>query len=135
MLRYALLLVVGISTTVYLGLFFGANQIVGIFNSEQNPFFQQLAVNGLRIYFVGVVFVGFNIVLTTYFASIENVRPAHGISVLRGLVVILPMVFLLSHLGGITGVWLSFPLTELVVSGVGCLMYAHYRKRSKSQIK
>jgi putative MATE family efflux protein len=130
MLRYALLLVVGISTTVYLGLFFGANQIVGIFNSEQNPFFQQLAVSGLRIYFAGVVFVGFNIVLTTYFASIENVRPAHWISILRGLVVILPMVFLLSHLGGITGVWLSFPLAELIVSGIGCLMYAHYRKRS-----
>jgi putative MATE family efflux protein len=131
MLRYALLLVVSISATVYLGLFFGANPIVGIFNSEQNPYFQQLAVSGLRIYFAGIVFVGFNIVLTTYFASIENVRPAHGISLLRGFIVILPMVFLLSQLGGITGVWLSFPLAELVVSGIGCVMFAYYRKRYK----
>jgi putative MATE family efflux protein len=130
MLRYALILMVGVSAVVYSGIFIGANQIVGIFNSEQNIYFQYLAVNGLRIYFAGVIFVGFNIILATYFASIENVPPAHGISLLRGFVVILPMVFLLSHLGGITGIWLSFPMTELIVSVIGCILY-FFVKRNK----
>ena len=132
MLRYAMILAAGISTVIYLGMFFGANPIVGLFNSDQNPIFQQLAVNGLRLYFAGILFVGWNIVLTTYFASIENVRPAHGISLLRGFVVILPMVFFLSHIGGITGVWLSFPLAELVVSGIGGGLYFYFSKQGKA---
>ena len=132
MLGYALILMTGVSVVVYLVIFFGADQIANIFNREQNLYFQQLATNGLRIYFVGGIFVGFNIILTTFFASIENVRPAHMISLLRGFVVILPMVFLLSYLGGITGVWLSFPVTELMVSIVGTFLYTRMKKMTLS---
>jgi putative MATE family efflux protein len=130
MLSCALILMAGITVIVYLSIFFGAYQIASIFNSEQNLYFQQLAVNGLRLYFTGGIFVGFNIILITYFASTQNVRPAHIISILRGFVVILPMVFLLSYLGGITGVWLSFPLAELLVCLIGCVLYKYYRKSS-----
>ena len=128
MLRYALMLMTGISVVVYLVIFFRADQIASIFNSEQNFYFQQLATRGLRIYFVGGIFVGFNMILSTFFAAIENVRPAHLISLLRGFIIILPMVFLLSHLGGITGVWLSFPVTELMVCVVGIFLYIKMRR-------
>jgi putative MATE family efflux protein len=117
-LRYALILMAIISAVIYATVFFGANPITNIFNSEQNPILQNLAVTGLRIYFIGSIFAGFNIIMAIYFTSIENPRPAHLISLLRGFVVILPMIFLLSHVGGIMGVWFVFPVTEILVSGV-----------------
>ena len=127
-LSYALALVLGISAAVYVVVFFGAGQIASIFNSEQNEVLQSLAVSGMRIYFVGVVFAGLNIVISMYFTSVNNPRPAHIISILRGFVVILPLVFLLSTLGGITGVWSTFPVTELIVCGVGYILYKKYRR-------
>lgn len=42
--------------------------------------------------------------------------PSHSfiISSLRGFAAIIPIVFLLSHYLGMTGVWLSYPCAELV---------------------
>ena len=128
-LRYALILTAIISAIIYTAVFFGANQIANIFNSEQNELLQSLAIMGIRIYFAGTVFAGFNIIITMYFTSIENPRPAHIISMLRGFIIILPLVFLLSATGGITGVWFAFPITEAIVAVVSCGFYYFYRTR------
>ena len=129
MLRYALVLMATISVVIYAFIAFGANPIASIFNSEQNEMLQNLAVNGMRIYFIGSIFAGFNIVVAIYFTSIENPRPAHIISLLRGFLIILPLVFLLSHLGGIIGVWFVFPITELIVSGIALCLFKYQNKK------
>jgi len=121
-LRYALILMAVISAVVYAAIFLFAYPIAGAFNSEQNEILQALAVAGMRIYFIGGIFAGFNIVVSMYFTSTERPRPAHIISLLRGFVVILPLIFLLSHAGGITGVWFTFPITELIVC-ISCVLY------------
>ena len=126
-LLYALILTAIISAVIYASVFLGANQIANIFNSAQNELLQNLAVAGIRIYFAGAIFAGFNIIITMYFTSIENPRPAHIISMLRGFIIILPLVFLLSSIGGIAGVWYTFPITELVVCGVGIVLYMRGR--------
>jgi len=122
-LRHALMLMAVISVAVYAAVFLLAYPIAGAFNSEQNEILQALAVTGMRIYFIGGIFAGFNIIVSMYFTSTERPRPAHIISLLRGFVVILPLVFLLSHLGGITGVWSAFPITELIVCGIASVLY------------
>jgi len=89
---------------------------------------QELAVTGMRIYFIGGIFAGFNIIVSIYFTSVERTRPAHIISILRGFVVILPLVFLLSNVAGITGVWLAFPIAELAVCVVASAFYMYWRR-------
>lgn len=118
-LRYAMAAVVLISAVVYLTIFFGADPIAAVFNSEQNPTLQSIARQGLRIYFTGCIFAGFNIVLSVYFTSTDNPLPAHIISLLRGFILIIPLAFLLSALGKLLGVWAAFPVTELLVCLIG----------------
>ncbi len=65
------------------------------------------------------MFAGFNIVISVYFTSIAYPIPAHIISILRGFILIIPIAFILSTLGGIIGVWLVFPTTELIVTLIG----------------
>ena len=60
--------------------------------------------------------MGFNIVVSMYFTSVGRALPAHLVSVLRGLVLILPLAFLLPALMGVSGVWLALPATEGAVS-------------------
>jgi len=127
-LRYALTAMVVISIIVYSCVFFGASQIAAIFNSEQNALLQSIAVTGLKYYFTACLFAGFNIIMSVYFTSTEYALPAHVISILRGFVIILPMAFLLSSIGGMTGVWFVFPVTELFVGIIGITLYLLHKK-------
>jgi putative MATE family efflux protein len=130
LLRYAFTTMIVVSGIVYTFVFFGAPEIAGIFNSEQNALLQSIAVTGLKIYFIACVFAGFNIIMSVYFTSTEYERPAHVISTLRGFIIIIPMAFLLSAIGGLKGVWCVFPVTELIVAGIGGILYLRFRKRT-----
>lgn len=130
-LRYAMTTMLVLSCAVYLLVFFFADPITSIFNSEHNLQLQEIAPFGLKLYFTAVGFVGFNIIISVFFTSTEKPVPAHFISLLRGLLLIIPMAFLLSALWGIIGVWLAFPVTEFVVALFGAGMYGAVQKKQK----
>lgn len=130
-LRYALFTVLGITAVIYPVIFFFAENIASVFNSEGNPALQQIAVQGLKLYFTGAVFAGINIVLAMFFTSCEKALPAHIISLLRGLVLIVPAAFLLSSQMGLNGVWLSFPAAEALCTAVALCIYSVYIKKGK----
>ena len=75
-----------------------------------------MGAEGLKHYFLACPFAGWNILLSVHFTSTDTPRPAHAISLLRGFLLILPLSFLLSALGGMTGLWLTFPATEGLVA-------------------
>ena len=70
-----------------------------------------------------MVFVGYNTVLATYFTSTERAMPAHILSLLRGLILIVPVAFFLSALWEMTGIWLTYPMTEGIVAVLGYIVY------------
>lgn len=122
-LNYAAVSVLGLSGAVYLAVYGLAGPIARIFNSEESVQLQEIAVHGLRLYFTAAPFAGLNIVLSLFFTSAGRARPAHLISLLRGLVVIVPMALALARLAGLTGVWLALPATECLVALVGLALY------------
>lgn len=128
-LRYAMISMVILSAVMYLILFVFADPIASAFNSEHNAKLQEIAVTGLKLYFTSLVFAGFNIILSMYFTSVEKALPAQIISLLRGLILIIPIAFLFANLWDMTGVWMSFPATELVTAIVGAILYFIYKNR------
>lgn len=125
--RYAVITVLLVSAVVYAFLFVFAQPVTAVFNSENNAELQQISVTGLKLYFLSAAFTGYNIILAIFFTSVEKAMPAHILSVLRGFVLIVPMAFLLSALWGMTGVWLTCPLTELLVTVIGCILLRCYK--------
>lgn len=123
LLKYAVVFVFLLSGFIYLAFFFAAEPIASVFNSEGNEKLQNIAVTGMKLYFTSIPFMGLNIILSAFFTSTEKALPAQGISLSRGLFLILPAAFLLSLLFGMTGLWLACPVTELVVSAMGILYY------------
>ena len=130
-LRYALITMAVLSVAVYMLIFTFAPQIAQIFNSENSALLQEIAVGGLKVYFIGCIFAGFNIIVSMYFTSTEYPLPAHVISILRGFAVIIPAAFILSALSGMNGVWSTFPVTEAIVAVTGgVLLLRRLRKSS-----
>lgn len=126
-LKYSLLSMAVFSAAVYLLLFVFASPVAGIFNSEQDPSLQRIAVEGLKLYFTSTPFTGFNIILSTWFTSVEKALPAQVISLLRGLLLIIPAAFLMAFLWGMTGVWLALTAAEFLTAAAGLLLYCRNR--------
>lgn len=127
-MRYAMVTMAILSLLIYVAIFGMANPIAHVFNSENNIELQKIAVTGLKIYFLSNLFVGYNTILSVFFTSVERALPAQVLSLLRGLFLMIPMVFLLSYLWEMLGIWLAYPLTELIVAVLGVLLYRHYDK-------
>ncbi len=128
-LNYTLITLLLLSGLLYAGIFLAAEQITTIFNTERITLLQQIAVEGLRVYFTACLFAGFNIILSVYFTSTEQRLPAQIITILRGIVVIIPATFLLSSVFGMIGIWSAFPVTELIVSMVTAVFFLVNKKR------
>lgn len=122
-LKYAIITTEFLSVCIYLLFFQMAYPIVSIFNSGKNMQLQQIAVTGLKLYFTAIPFAGFNIILAMYFAATDHALPAQVISLARGLFLILPAAVCLSWLIGMSGIWLSFPITEIIVTIAGIFLY------------
>lgn len=127
-LSWAMMLTVILAMVIYVGIYWNADVIAMIFNSGRDMDLQRIAVEGLKIYFTACPFVGANILLAIYFAATDQAAPAQMISLLRGLIVIIPLAFIMANVAGLTGVWMTFPLTELVVCVVACGLYKKMKK-------
>ena len=127
-LGWAMRLTVILAMVIYVGIYWNADVIAMIFNSGRDMDLQRIAVEGLKIYFTACPFVGANILLAIYFAATDQAAPAQMISLLRGLIVIIPLAFIMANVAGLTGVWMTFPLTELVVCVVACGLYKKMKR-------
>lgn len=107
------------------------NKLLMIFSASENV--MSIGVVALRIIGLSFLFAGIGIVSSTVFQAIGN--PLHSllISVLRQLVIILPVAYLLSLTGSVDNVWWSYPIAE-VVSFVLCVLFLRrtFRKLHKS---
>ncbi len=111
-LRYALATAGAVSVLIIVVVWLFADPLAAAFNRDNDPHLTALAADGMRIYFLGYLFAGVNIVAAAFFSAVE--QPARGlaVSIVRGFVAILAFVFVLAALFGMTGVWATFPAAE-----------------------
>lgn len=91
-----------------------AGDIVAVFNSEKDAVLAAYGIEGIRLYFLGFLFAGINIIGTGFLSAVEAAKMAFFTSILRGFVAIILSAVLMSMLFGMTGVWLAFPVAELI---------------------
>lgn len=125
-LSYAVILMLILSAAVYLTMFILADPIAAAFNSEHNTQLQQIASVGLKLYFIATPFMGFNIIASVFLAATEKPLPAQIISLLRGLFLIIPITLLLASLFGMTGIWISCPATEVLVTFIALIIFSKF---------
>lgn len=92
---------------------FSSAAIAALF-SPGNTTIIALARSGFVLFTTAFILNGFNILITAYYTSIGNARTSAIIAALRGLILINIFILALPILMGNTGIWVSYPLAELV---------------------
>ena len=88
-----------------------------------------LATAGLPFFSIGFLFTTLNLVQTGYYQSLERAGKASLVMLLRGFIFMIPVFFLLPHIVGIKGLWLTIPVTEFLTT-MAIILIECFRKRS-----
>lgn len=134
-LRLALIFEIVIGALFVAYSFAFTNPTILIFNKDRDQTLQQIAYNGLRLYFCGYVMTGIDICLVSYFASVIEPLKSTILSSMRGFAVIIPMILILPHILGVNGIWLSVPFTDALTLIVGVTMLIFSLKKYKKSSK
>ena len=122
LLRRGLVLSGGVGLAILAAALLAAPTLVSWFNSEGDPLLQSLAEEGLRLYFLGFLCVGYNYLTAAFLSATERAGAACALSTFRGCVGITLTACLFAWRFGITGIWLAFPAVELVTALLGLLV-------------
>lgn len=97
-------------------------QLLQIFAKE--PAILKIGIPALRIIGISFVPISMSLVIPTYFQAIGMGIQSIILTILRQIVLLIPLAFAFSLLG-LDYVWLAFPITEIITAIVG---YGLYRK-------
>ena len=86
-----------------------------------DPGLIDISARGLRLAYVMLPVVGFQIVVSTFFQSISKAWKAIFMGLSRQVIFLIPALYFFSRWFGLTGVWLSIPFADFLASAVAAL--------------
>jgi putative MATE family efflux protein len=93
--------------------------VAGLFTSEAELI--GIAVQGLRWVFACFPLIGFQMVVSAFFQSIGKASRSIVLSMVRQVLILIPLLFVFPELWGITGVWASIAVSDflsVIIAGV-----------------
>ena len=95
-----------------LAIIFFPKQLIGIFTKDAR--LMELALNGISIYSLTLPAIGICILGTVYFQSIGSAKKSIVLSLLRQVIVFIPLILVVPKYFGLNGVWIAQPLADIV---------------------
>lgn len=106
-------LICGSIATVGISLF--ASEVASLFLTIGSPA-HEIAVAGLPVFSIGFIFFAFNITCIGYYQSTKKAKAANFYAVLRGIMLPVAIFLTLPSLLGVTGIWLSVPIADIITT-------------------
>ena len=126
-IRTAVIYSTGFATLVFLMINIFSNSIGGIFTSE--PLVLEKVPAAIRWVFVATPIVGIQLIGAAYFQAIGKALPALLLTLNRQGFFFIPLLYILPSFWGINGIWLAFPIAELLAAAVsGSFLVYELRK-------
>lgn len=119
----AIVMAVGMALSMFI-----PGQLIGIFTSSQETI--AIGVQALRIISIGFIFSAVSVTCCGVLEALGRGMPSLVVSLLRYIVIIIPVAFVLSRISGVgaTGVFVAFPVTEIVTCVASYFIYRKYYK-------
>lgn len=109
------------------------HNLVAIFTN--NSELSNIAINGIKIYTVMLPSIGVSILGAVYFQSIGSAKVSVVLSLLRQVIIFIPVITILPRLYGLNGVWASQPISDLLAMAIVCIFLINEFKKEKYKKK
>ena len=114
-----------------IGMFF-PRVAVGIFTHDEA--LMEMASHGLRILVIGFPIVGFQMIGTNFFQCLGMVKKSVILSLSRQILFLLPLLYALPLWHGASGVWMSFPVSDVLSAALTAILLRRlFKKFNKLQ--
>lgn len=129
-LRIAMIAATGIAVFAFVMVETLPGAIVKLFNSSDAGLLD-LGKQGLRLGLMALPFVGFQVVAGNFFQSMGKAKIAVILTLLRQVIILIPLIFLLPNYLGLKGIWLSMPISDFCSAIVVVfILVNHWKKLS-----
>lgn len=129
-LKLAILYSTVISTVGFVLIEIFPTIFIGIFSKDSE--LMNVAISGLRVYSLTLPLIGVILIGPAYFQAIGKVKQSMFLSVLRQVIVLIPILFILPKFINLSGVWLAQPITDLIsVLIIILLLVKEFNKEDK----
>lgn len=121
---------VSITCFIWLIVLFFPKQILAAFGGTEEMF--HIGITGLRINFCITPVLGFVMLATTFFQSINRPTPSILITVLRQVVFLVPFIFVLPIFFDINGIFFAQPISDVIATILSMYLVLKERKKMLS---
>lgn len=128
LLRLAIGLGIISSVLIYIILYLNSHYFTNLFNPQNDDMLLNMSVEGISIYFLGTIFASINLITITSMQAMEKPRISFIISILRGIIIIVPLAIIMSNMFLIKGMWFSYVITEFLVAILSLIFMYRYVK-------
>lgn len=111
-LRLANLSCTSVALVGFIVFFTFPGTILGIFS--QDPELIAIGKLAFRIFIFGLPLVGYQHIAISLFQALGKARPALFLTLFRQVLFLIPLVLVLPWFFGLKGVWLSFPVADII---------------------
>lgn len=102
--------------------------LVMLFNTTDEAL-MNLGAHALRVFFLMLPLIGFQIISANYFQAVGKPRHAMFLSLARQVLVLIPMLLILPPIFGLEGVWSAPPVADFTSSVItGIFLFREMRK-------
>lgn len=119
--KYAVMAATSIVVVGFLVIQFFPDAVIGLFNNDEELL--SFGRVGIRIYLAMLPVIGFQIISANYFQSIGKAKISMLLSLLRQVILLIPLLLILPNIYGLTGVWLSGPIADGLSSVITAILF------------
>ncbi|WP_042274924.1 MATE family efflux transporter [[Clostridium] dakarense] len=104
--------------------------IIGLFNRDEE--LMSITVSGIRMYLLMMPIVGISITGSNYIQSIGKAKIAMFLSLLRQVILLIPIIIILPKFIGLNGVWLAQPISDFISTFItGIILFIELKSYNK----
>jgi len=107
--------------------------IFDLFSETNDLFFINYGSDAFKIISIGYILVGFHIILGAVYQALGFPIKAFFVSILRQLILFVPIVFILTSIYGLSGVWYTFAVSD-VIAGILSMFILWYEIKTLNKI-
>lgn len=128
---------VGAATVVsvigWLGCVLFPAKILRLFGMN-DPAYLEFGIRCMRVFLLGMLVAGFQVVSSQYYLATGQARRAMVLSILRPLLLMVPLIHFFSRIWGMEGILYAGPAADYLTALIVALLLWHDRKSKRKEV-